>query len=47
MSKPLLLGVAVVYLYAAVEQFLVGNRGLALAFFSYALGNVGWYYVAQ
>lgn len=47
MSGGLLFGVAAVYLYCAYEQMRRNNPGLALAFFGYALSNVGMYYAAR
>lgn len=47
MSGWLLLGIALVYLYCAHEQWSRNNHGLALAFFGYALSNVGMYYAAR
>lgn len=46
MSGGLILLVGVVYLYCAGEQFYRRNYGLALAFFGYAISNVGMYYAA-
>jgi hypothetical protein len=42
MSNWLLGGVAVVYLWVAVDYFLADRDGMALAFFAYALANIGF-----
>lgn len=47
MSGPILLVVSSMYLYVAAEQFTRGKFGLGLAFFGYALSNVGMYYAAR
>jgi hypothetical protein len=41
MSAPLILIVGVVYLVVAVDQFRQGSPGMAIAWFGYALANVG------
>lgn len=41
MSSPLILCVGVVYLLVAVDQFKKGATGMAIAWFGYALANVG------
>lgn len=41
MSSPLILGVGVVYLIVAFDQFRQGSPGMALAWFGYAVANVG------
>ena len=41
MSSPLILGVGVVYLIVAVDQYRQGSPGMAIAWFGYALANVG------
>lgn len=41
MSAPLILGVGVVYLVVALDQYRQGSPGMALAWFGYALANVG------
>jgi hypothetical protein len=41
MSAPLILAVAVVYLFVALDQWRAGNPGMAVAWFGYALSNVG------
>jgi hypothetical protein len=47
MSSPLILGVGVVYLVVAVDQYRHGAPGMALAWFGYALANVGLAMVAK
>jgi hypothetical protein len=41
MSAPLIIAVGFVYLFVAVDQWLHGNPGMAIAWFGYALANVG------
>lgn len=41
MSSGLILAVGVVYLVVAVDQYRQGSPGMALAWFGYALANVG------
>lgn len=41
MSSTLILGVGAVYLAVAVDQYIKGSPGMALAWFGYALANVG------
>lgn len=41
MSHGLLILVAAIYLYVAAEQWYKGNPGIALAFFGYAVSNIG------
>jgi hypothetical protein len=41
MSAPLILIVGVVYLVVALDQFRQGSPGMAIAWFGYALANVG------
>ena len=41
MSSWLIGVVALIYLWVAVDLFLKGSHGLALAFLAYALANVG------
>jgi len=47
MSAHLILFVGGVYLYVAADQFAKNNPGLAIAFFGYALSNVGLFYAAR
>jgi hypothetical protein len=41
MSAPLILSVGVVYLLVACDQYAKGSPGMAIAWFGYALANVG------
>jgi hypothetical protein len=41
MSSGLILFVGVIYLGVACDQFAKGSPGMALAWFGYALANVG------
>lgn len=44
MSSWLIAGIGVVYLYVAIDlAFFKQNVGLGVAFFGYAIGNVGLY----
>lgn len=47
MSGWLILFVGAIYLYCAAEQASRRNYGLALAFFGYAVSNIGMYYTAR
>jgi hypothetical protein len=46
-SSPLILGVGVVYIVIAVDQYRHGAPGMALAWFGYALANCGLAMVAK
>jgi hypothetical protein len=41
MSSPLILFVGAIYLAVAVDQYRKGSPGMAIAWFGYALANVG------
>ena len=41
MSAPLILFVGVIYLAVAVDQYVKGSPGMAIAWFGYAVANVG------
>jgi hypothetical protein len=41
MSSPLILFVGVIYLAVAVDQWRKGSAGMALAWFGYAVANIG------
>jgi hypothetical protein len=41
MSAPLILAVGVVYLVVAADQYRQGSPGMAIAWFGYAVANVG------
>ncbi len=41
MSSPLILFVGVIYLWVALDQYRQGSPGMAIAWFGYALANVG------
>lgn len=47
MSSPLILAVGVVYLVVAFDQLRKGSPGMAIAWFGYALANVGLAYAAR
>ena len=46
-SAPLILGVGVVYLVVAVDQYRQGSPGMAIAWAGYALANCGLAMVAK
>jgi len=41
MSSPLILAVGAVYLAVAVDQARKGETGMAIAWFGYAIANIG------
>lgn len=41
MSSPLILAVGAVYLFVAFDQYRQGSPGMAIAWFGYAVANVG------
>lgn len=47
MSSYLMLAVGVVYAYISAEQYWRGNPGIALAFFGYAVSNIGLSFTAK
>lgn len=47
MSAWLIAAVGVVYAYVSLEQFLKGNPGMGIAYFGYAVGNIGLYMMAK
>ena len=47
MSAPLIIGVGVVYLVVSLDQYRQGSPGMAIAWFGYALANVGLAMVAK
>jgi hypothetical protein len=46
-SAPLIIGVGLVYLVVALDQYRQGSPGMAIAWFGYALANVGLAMVAK
>jgi len=42
MSNSLLLAVAVSYVYVSIDYILKKNYGMSLAFFAYAVANIGF-----
>lgn len=36
-----------IYAYVAAEQFLIGNKMLAIVYAGYAFSNIGLYYLAK
>lgn len=47
MSAPLILAVGAVYLFVAWDQAMRGNHGMSLAWFGYAVANVGLAWAAK
>lgn len=47
MAAPLIAAIGFVYLYCAGDLYMTGKTGLAIAFFGYALANVGLYLAAK
>lgn len=47
MAPWLILVVGAIYLFIAIDLYLKGNFGLALAFGAYSLSNVGLYWAAK
>lgn len=47
MSAWLIAFIGIVYAIVAIDLFLKGNIGLAIAFVGYSLGNVGLFIVAK
>ena len=47
MSAWLIAFIGVVYAVVAIDLFIKGNIGLAIAFVGYSLGNVGLFIVAK
>ena len=47
MSVPLIIITALIYLYVAIEQFLKGNTGMAVAYSGYAYSNIGLFLLAR
>jgi len=46
MSVSLIILVGLIYLYVAVDQLLKGNLGMGICYLSYAVAQVGWYWIA-
>lgn len=47
MSSFLMLAVAIVYVFTAIDLYINNQLGLSLAFLAYALANVGLYYAGR
>jgi len=47
MSSNLILLVALIYLYVAIEQGMKGNMGILIAFAGYAFSNIGLYILSS
>ena len=47
MSGPLIAITALIYLCVAIDQYLRGNVGLAVAYSGYAYSNIGLYILAR
>lgn len=46
MSVGLIILVGLIYLYVAVDQFVKGNPGMCICYLSYAIAQIGWYWIA-
>jgi hypothetical protein len=47
MSGWLIIITGLIYAYVAVEQYMSGNQGLAIAYTGYAFSNVGLFMLAK
>ena len=47
MSGPLIALTGLIYAYIAAEQFCKGNPGMGIAYFGYAMSNIGLYLLAK
>ena len=47
MTITMLIAVAGVYLWVAVEQTIKGNAGMGVAYLGYALANIGMCFLAK
>jgi hypothetical protein len=47
LSNILIIITGAIYTYISAEQFWIGNHGMGICYFGYALGNVGLYMMAK
>jgi TM2 domain-containing membrane protein YozV len=47
LSHILIIITGAIYSYISFEQFYLGNNGMGICYFGYALGNVGLYMMAK
>jgi len=47
LSHTLIIITGLIYAYISAEQFYLGNNGMSICYFGYALGNVGLYMMAK
>ena len=47
MSSHLIALTGCIYAYVAAEQFFRGNPGMGIAYFGYAIANIGLYWLAR
>jgi hypothetical protein len=47
MSHTLIIITGLIYSYISVEQFYIGNHGMGICYFGYAIGNAGLYLMAK
>lgn len=47
MSGPLIALTGLIYAYISADQFWRGNPGMGIAYFGYALSNIGLYLLAR
>jgi len=47
MSSHLIALTGLIYAYVSAEQFFRGNPGMGIAYFGYAIANIGLYWLAR
>lgn len=47
MSHTLIIITGLIYSYISVEQLYLGNHGMSICYFGYAIGNAGLYLMAK
>jgi hypothetical protein len=47
MSHTLIIITGLIYSYISVEQLYLGNNGMSICYFGYAIGNAGLYLMAK
>jgi len=47
MTGPLIILVGVIYAYVAVDQYMSGNSGMAIAYAGYSFSNIGLWMLAK
>jgi hypothetical protein len=46
-TGPLIILVGVIYAYVAVDQYMNGNSGMAIAYAGYSVSNIGLWMLAK